>query len=117
MALKTQRALKSGRPTARRLITAPLRIAYAADRIVPIPIGPIVRMRGGNWMRVIERIKQRDCGICQKCKTIRRYAIGSEVDHKRPLSEGGSDDDSNLWLLCVECHKAKTQAEAKHRGG
>lgn len=38
-----------------------------------------------------------------------------EVDHRIPLSEGGSNDDTNLWLLCVGCHKAKTSSERSQR--
>lgn len=35
-----------------------------------------------------------------------------EVDHKRPLFEGGTDDRDNLGGICVGCHKAKTAAES-----
>lgn len=38
-----------------------------------------------------------------------------EIDHIVPLSEGGSNDLENLWLLCVECHKRKTSAERSAR--
>ena len=34
-----------------------------------------------------------------------------EVDHKIPLSDGGTNDIDNLWLLCRDCHKKKTIAE------
>ncbi|WP_429344005.1 HNH endonuclease [Paraburkholderia sp. GAS42] len=32
-----------------------------------------------------------------------------------PLEQGGSNDDGNLNLLCVECHNAKTAQEAAAR--
>lgn len=38
-----------------------------------------------------------------------------EVDHRAPLWAGGTNELGNLWLLCVECHKAKTAAEASQR--
>jgi hypothetical protein len=38
-----------------------------------------------------------------------------EVDHRTPLCQGGSNDDANLWLLCIPCHKAKTTAERRRR--
>ncbi len=38
-----------------------------------------------------------------------------ELDHRIPLSEGGSNDHDNLWLLCIDCHKRKTSAERSAR--
>ena len=38
-----------------------------------------------------------------------------EVDHRRPLIEGGDNADANLWLLCCDCHKLKTSAERSAR--
>jgi 5-methylcytosine-specific restriction endonuclease McrA len=38
-----------------------------------------------------------------------------EVDHKKPLSEGGANDLDNLWLLCGDCHKRKTSSEHSKR--
>jgi 5-methylcytosine-specific restriction endonuclease McrA len=34
-----------------------------------------------------------------------------ELDHRFRLRDGGTNDDDNLWLLCRDCHKAKTRAE------
>jgi len=36
---------------------------------------------------------------------------GYEVDHIIPLSEGGSDDPSNMQILTIEEHKRKTSRE------
>ncbi|MDM7498745.1 HNH endonuclease, partial [Escherichia coli] len=33
------------------------------------------------------------------------------VDHIIPKAHGGTDDDSNLESLCLECHRAKTARE------
>lgn len=38
-----------------------------------------------------------------------------EVDHRTPLSCGGDNSLSNLWLLCIDCHKAKTVQERSQR--
>lgn len=38
-----------------------------------------------------------------------------EVDHKLALHLGGTNDLSNLWLLCRDCHKAKTSREQSSR--
>ena len=36
-----------------------------------------------------------------------------EVDHIKPLAEGGADVLKNCQLACLECHSEKTQAEAQ----
>lgn len=62
-------------------------------------------------MRDRERIRTRDKGLCQACLEAGRVTLGTQVDHKVPLSAGGSDADDNKWLLCDACHKAKSRAE------
>lgn len=37
---------------------------------------------------------------------------GYEIDHKIPLSEGGSNDASNLQALCLMCHRVKSNRAA-----
>jgi 5-methylcytosine-specific restriction protein A len=36
----------------------------------------------------------------------------TEVDHIRPLGQGGTDTDDNKAAICVPCHRAKTAREA-----
>jgi HNH endonuclease/PBCV-specific basic adaptor protein len=40
---------------------------------------------------------------------------GYEIDHIIPLSEGGTDDPSNMQLLTIEQHKRKTALERSSR--
>ena len=40
---------------------------------------------------------------------------GYEIDHIKPLSEGGTDDPSNMQLLTVDQHKRKTARERANR--
>lgn len=40
---------------------------------------------------------------------------GYQIDHIIPLSEGGSDDPSNMQLLTIEQHKTKTAKEKANR--
>ncbi|MGY2036604.1 HNH endonuclease [Nocardia gipuzkoensis] len=54
-----------------------------------------------------QRIRRRDNWTCQKCGR-----PGRDVDHKDNIAAGGTHDDANLWVLCEDCHKAKTQTEA-----
>lgn len=67
---------------------------------------------GAEWDRKRSEIIARDTGLCQACLRAGRVTEGREVDHITPKSRGGSDDVSNLQLLCRACHKTKTQHEA-----
>jgi len=59
-----------------------------------------------------KRIRERDNYQCRMCKIAVRVG---EVDHKLALVNGGSNDDSNLQLLCSICHKDKTATDLGHR--
>ena len=39
--------------------------------------------------------------------------MADEVDHIVPLSQGGTDEDTNLRAIHHDCHKVKTQREAR----
>ena len=62
-----------------------------------------------NRQKVIERQRGRckDCGaVCAKhdgAKWVTAH-YGGEVDHERPLCEGGTNDTGNLALRCKSCH-------------
>jgi len=83
----------------------PLRTSASSER----------RIRGSALMAIIERIKARDQGLCQQCKADGRVRLGHEVDHRVPLHLGGAERDDNRWLLCADCHAAKTRREAGGR--
>ena len=73
--------------------------------------------RGGRpWRRKRDRILKRDGYMCQceECRGMKRVA--DEVDHITPLSQGGTDDDSNLRAIASRpCHARKTAREAAMR--
>ena len=73
------------------------------------------RKRGWAGVQDRNRIRARDCGLCQECKRQGRVGIGVAVDHIMPLWKGGSDDDSNKQLICKPCHDAKSAREAAER--
>ncbi|MFS4454512.1 HNH endonuclease signature motif containing protein [Maribacter sp. 2304DJ31-5] len=50
-----------------------------------------------------------------KAKGYYKIPYGYEIDHIIPLSEGGTDDPSNMQLLTVEQHKRKTARERANR--
>lgn len=105
-----------------KLTTLKSRLQTPGNRIPTLTERPnvIERKRGSAGVRDRERIRKRDCGLCQECRRQGRFSIGLVVDHIVPLWEGGSDDDSNKELICqTPCHDAKTAREAveRARGG
>jgi 5-methylcytosine-specific restriction endonuclease McrA len=54
-------------------------------------------------------------GICYLCN--RPIAAGEiwEVEHVKPLSMGGTDEEENLRPAHADCHKGKTQKEVEPR--
>lgn len=73
--------------------------------------------RGYNatWRRLRRLILQRDgfrC-CCDECKRIGRVLPATEVDHRIPKFEGGTDAPSNLYAIHADCHKRKTGKESQ----
>lgn len=67
-------------------------------------------------MRDRDRVRSRDCGLCQDCLERGIVRPGTDVDHIVPLSAGGTDSDDNKRLLCRTCHLEKTRQERQGRG-
>lgn len=61
-----------------------------------------------DWARTRARILRRDHGRCHVCK---QYGA-TEVDHIKPASQGGGDDDANLAAIHYYCHRRKTARES-----
>ena len=103
-----------------KLQRLPNRLASIATTRLPTlqtKAGATPRIQGSSWMNTRRRIMQRDKFTCACCGAIR---MDHEVDHVVPLEQGGSNDDSNLQLLCSgvgRCHDLKTREEAKQRAG
>lgn len=81
---------------------------------------PAVRCRyGRTWKRIRDR-HIAEHPLCEMCKKQGRITPAEEVHHIKPLSQGGTHDDSNLMSLCKECHSEITAREGgrwtpKHR--
>lgn len=52
-------------------------------------------------------IMRRDGFRCQLCGRSATDGVKLEIDHKHPQSQGGSDDEENLWTLCDDCNQGK----------
>jgi 5-methylcytosine-specific restriction endonuclease McrA len=64
-----------------------------------------------RWLRVRLEKLERD-PLCQRHAHRGQIVRAVDVDHWRPLDQGGAPyDDDNLVSLCRECHGEKTQAE------
>lgn len=72
---------------------------------------------GREWDQTRKRILSRDRHLCQPCLATGRVIPGTEVDHVKPKSQGGTDDDANLQAICHPCHQAKTAREGHARTG
>jgi 5-methylcytosine-specific restriction endonuclease McrA len=62
--------------------------------------------------RVQVRVFGRDNGRCKICT--RKVGVGGipfQLDHRVALVNGGSHRESNLQIVCVECHKGKTKQD------
>ena len=62
-----------------------------------------------RWRRLRLMILRRDKFVCCVCGK----PGATEVDHIKPLVEGGENDDGNLQSLCRRCHAIKTGRDAK----
>lgn len=69
----------------------------------------VKRTRGRKWMKIIERVRQRNplCIMCEAQGDVRAF---DHVDHIKPISKGGTDDMSNLRGLCIQHHDEVTRA-------
>ena len=57
----------------------------------------------------------KDCGrVCAEYDGVKwnTKRLGGEVDHEVPLARGGTNDESNLALRCLHCHR---RADATRR--
>ena len=95
-----------------RLKTALPMLNTSKLQVLEAKAGATLRLRGDAWMKVRRRVLVAGNFTCIDCGHVSQ---SNEVDHQTPLEQGGSNDDSNLCVRCVECHKAKTSRENRDR--
>lgn len=54
-------------------------------------------------------VRQRAADRCEYCQTHQEDSplASLHIEHIRPLKHGGSDDESNLCLACIDCNLHK----------
>jgi hypothetical protein len=58
------------------------------------------------------QILRRDGFRCQYCGSTPQDGIRLEIDHRTPVSRGGTDDAENLVTACLECNRGKSVTTA-----
>jgi len=63
--------------------------------------------RSGLSIKVRFEVFRSDNYRCRICGASAQEGIRLEVDHKIPVSKGGTDELHNLWTLCFKCNRGK----------
>lgn len=72
-----------------------------------------LRGRAGQQQRL--RRLRRTNGLCELCRAEHRVEIAVEVDHIKPLEQGGEDVDANTRNLCRAHHLQVTAEQFGHQ--
>ena len=67
-----------------------------------------------RWRKVRNAQLDRE-PLCRPCRLADRVTAATEVDHIKPLAEGGTHDENNLQSIGPSCHSAKTVRETGFR--
>lgn len=70
------------------------------------------KLKKSNSRRIIsgttrQNVLMRDNYTCQICGATVKDGAKLEIDHIIPYSKGGSNDESNLQVLCQQCNREK----------
>ncbi|WP_282748867.1 HNH endonuclease [Hafnia paralvei] len=93
--------LKTLQPRLKAIETRRLKPVYGEQR----------RISGSARVGMKRRIYKRDGGHCCMCQRVVDL-YDSELDHRIALQFGGTNDETNLWTLCTDCHGGKSAREA-----
>ncbi|HHZ96696.1 MAG TPA: HNH endonuclease [Flavobacteriales bacterium] len=66
---------------------------------------------GNAWDKIRLVILKRDKYLCQDHLARGLIVAGNNVDHIISKELGGTDDGTNLQVLCIVCHRNKTATE------
>ena len=76
------------------------------DRVISIVAGCLANH---DRAHSLDKTKNK-CGKCECCLEGKKY----DIDHVRPLSNGGTNELHNLQVLCKACHQDKTANEQEN---
>lgn len=57
--------------------------------------------------KVRQNVLMRDNYTCQICGATVDDGVKLEIDHIKPVSKGGTNDENNLQVLCQQCNREK----------
>lgn len=52
---------------------------------------------------------------CTSCRVQIRPGNGPEYDHRIALINGGTNDETNIDVLCIPCHRAKSKSDVAEK--
>lgn len=67
---------------------------------------------GADWRKTRAAVLKRDQWRCQ-ARLQGCAGAAAEVDHIRPIADGGTHDPANLRAICRPCHRHKTATEGR----
>lgn len=71
---------------------------------------PVERVRGRALQALRKRLLRAN-PLCVMCEAQGRVTAATELDHIVALTNGGTNESSNLQGLCRECHGLKTRSD------
>lgn len=80
---------------------------YATPSQVIIPFDASKYIAKGKRFDVMRR----DGFVCQLCGQGAKHGKVLEIDHKEARAKGGDDSMENLWTLCFDCNRGKSDKE------
>lgn len=85
---------------------------FYQDRAIWDSICRVERGKVSNQLRF--QIYERDGYRCKQCGRTEDEVGGLEIDHIRPISQGGKSELHNLQTLCRDCNKEKGATYRKY---
>lgn len=74
----------------------------------------IERIRGRALQVQRQRCWLRD-PRCARCRIVTTFPSGFDLDHIIALTNDGTNEDSNMQVLCHDCHEVKTNEDLGYK--